>query len=173
MTSELKPIAKKVLESGLIDKSMAELMEKWGHLPEGSSELVNEDALKDVTKDHLYKLASELATEVDKEHALRETNLDLDRIRWATKVNIRTGSGIVAVDLDAVMDRMGRYYFRHADVREEWFVPGYYIERQVGRPHDEKPQTLIEVIIERQVLFIGESPVCYQVATMKEKKHEA
>ncbi len=41
----MKELTKKILESGLVDKTTAKLMEKWGQLEEGSSELVDHHAL--------------------------------------------------------------------------------------------------------------------------------
>lgn len=163
--TELKPSTQKVLESGLVDRSMIELLEKWGNLPHGASDLVKEDALKDVTKDHLYQLANELGAEVEKEHVLRETYLDLERIRWPTVVSIFAGpsieSNLLVDKLAAVMDRMGRYYFRIQDVKDIWFVPGYVLHRKVDSENEK-----VETITEKQVLYVNEQPVCIQVSTM-------
>lgn len=156
----MKPIVEKVLESGLVDRATAQLMEQWGYLPDGSADKVKEDALKGATQATLRDLANNLAVEVEKEHALRETYLDLERIRWpADVVGITIGSGEVEValagKLPAVMDRMGRYYFRIQDVKEEWFVPGYILHREKAE----------EKILQSQVLYIGEQGVCIQVTT--------
>lgn len=160
----MKPIVEKVLASGLVDKATAQLMEMWGYLPEGSVEKVNEDKLQNATKEELTKLANDLAVEVEKEHALRETYLDLERLKWPTKIIdiVRpdaTGLGeqLLAVDLVALIDRMGRYYFRIQDVQQEWFVPGYMMRRASGP----------EKILQAQVLYVGEQGVCMQVTTDK------
>jgi hypothetical protein len=183
LKSNLKPVQKKVLESGLIDKAMAELMEKWGNLPPGSAELVNENALKDATQETLTKLADDLATEVEKEHVLRETYLDLERIRWPATVTVlrppsqaeaaaadsqglQVTAKVVVPNLDAVMDRMGRYYFRIQDVVEDWFIPGLVLSRNV--PSQRNPHALeirFETILQKQVLYSGEQKVCLQVTT--------
>ncbi len=52
----LSPLVKKVLQSGLVEKNMIELMERWKYLPEGAAALVNEDALKKATMKQIEKL---------------------------------------------------------------------------------------------------------------------
>lgn len=187
LKSNLTPIQKKVLERGLVDKSMAELLEKWGNLPSGASELVNQDALKEATKETLVKLSEELAEEVEKEHILRETYLDLERIRWPVVVNVlrrptpqeieagHMSRGetplpkMVANGLPAVVDRMGRYYFRIQDVKEVWFVPGFVFERRLPNEGSSTVEHhVLETVLQKQVLYIGETPVCLQVTTEKE-----
>lgn len=163
----MKPIIEKVLKSGLVDKHMVEMMEKFGQLPPGSVDLVREDALKDATKNQLYKLAEEIGNEVDKERTLRETQLDLDKVRWPALVNqITTDKGeALALQVPCVIDRMGRLYFRIQDVNEAWFVPGYTLTRteldktRVGYLNEFKDQ-----IIESSVLYADSTPVCVQVS---------
>lgn len=158
----MKPIVEKVLSSGLVDKATAQLMEMWGYLPEGSVEKVDENKLENATKEQLTQLANDLAVEVEKEHALRETYLDLERLKWPTIVqHISKPVGELTVqlanDLVALVDRMGRYYFRIQDVQQEWFVPGYTMRRASGP----------EKILQAQVLYVGEQGVCMQVTTDK------
>jgi hypothetical protein len=169
--NELKPLVKKVLESGLVDKNMAELMEKWGNLPEGAASLVKDDSLKNATKDQLMKLAEEIGTEVDKERTLKETQLDLDQIRWPTVVTIRTNNyEHVAWQVPAVIDRMGRLYFRIQDAKEEWFVPGYNIHRKGVSPQNGYESPIYEVVTEKSVLYVGELPVCIQVTVVPSER---
>lgn len=160
----MKPLTQKVLESGLIDKHMAQMLEKWGNLPEGSAELVKDDALRNATKEQLTKLGEELGDEVEKLRALKETQLDLDQLRWPTTASIRDGNGeYKAIDLSAVIDRMGRLYFRHQDVDAAWFVPGFTIERWSVHKGSTGKELLKEQILEVTPLFIDELPVCFQV----------
>lgn len=158
----MKPIVQKVLESGLVDKATAQLMEQWGYLPDGAADKVDEDKLKNATQETLTKLANDLATEVEKEHALRETYLDLERIRWPAAIDAISKpmpgqNEVIASNLISVVDRMGRYYFRLQDVDKEWFVPGYFLKRNGD---DEK-------ILQAQVLYVGDQGVCMQVTTDK------
>lgn len=136
---------------------MVELLEKWGNLPEGASELVNNNELKDATRSQLTKFAEELGDEVVKEHVLKETNLDLDRLRWPTTVTVRSFSN-PDLKFNAVIDHMGRFFFRFQDVEQEYFIPGYFLIR------DEEPGVQ-ETILESTVLYVGDHPVCIQVTT--------
>jgi len=164
----MRPIVEKVLKSGLIDKAVVEYMEKTGMLPEGSTDSVQENALKDATKEHLSSLTESLAIELEKEHAIRETHLDLERIRWPAMVDIwavnadQSLENSMIRDLPAAMDRMGRYFFRFEDVKMEWFVPGYRIYRKAAGGNVEH-----ETIMESQSLYINDVPVCVQVSVMK------
>ena len=159
MTIENKPIVDKVLESGLIDASTAALMEHFGYLAPGSSDKVQEDRLKTATKEELVKLADNLAVEVEKEHSLRETYLDLEKLRWPAGVCIyKPDRTLVASGVSGVIDRMGRYYFRIQDVKPSWFVPGYFIERSVASGQQ------LETIWQSQTLYIGDQGVCIQVS---------
>ena len=132
--SGMKPIVEKVLASGLVDKGTAQLMEMWGYLPEGASEKVKEDELKGATQEKLTNLAKDLADEIEKEHHLRETYLDLERLRWPATVCIyKPDKTLVVSGVTGLMDRMGRFYFRIQDVDQNWFVPGYALERQTPK----------------------------------------
>ncbi len=164
----MKSITKKILTSGLIDKHTALVLERWGQLPEGASDLVRENALKNATRLQLMQLAEEIGEEVDAEHRIKETSLDLDALRWPKMVKriVRPAPGksstpsagsIVAFDLSAVVDRMGRFYFRAQDVDLEWFVPGYVLE------HDTAGKLTVSEILEVTELFVGELVVAIQV----------
>jgi len=153
----MKPLTEKILRSGLVDKHTAEMMERYGILEEGASEKVNEDALKSATREQLVRLADELSEEVEKSNILRETALDLERLRWPVKISILNGTILTKDGLNAVIDRQGSYYFRAQDVKKEWFVPGYSIRRE-GVAKD-------EMLLESQELFLEETPVCIQVST--------
>ena len=152
----MKPIVEKVLKSGIVDRGMVELLERWGSLPEGSSELLKNETLKDATKEQLQKFAEDLANEVATAHALKETNLDLDRLRWPVEVAVLDQyKSQIAGKVTAVIDRMGRYFFRIQDVKKEWFVPGFVIVRGDSK----------ETILESDALFVGSEAVAIQVTT--------
>lgn len=168
----MKPIVEKMLRSGLVDRATAELMERYRMIPDGASEIVREDALKDATQAQLAKLAEDLATEVEKEHRIKETHLDLERIRWPATVRLaRAVKGSASnyetfvQELSAVTDRKGRFYFRMNDVKAEWLTPGYVICQNV--PDPENPTATVSIahlILEVQPLYIGDDAICYQVA---------
>lgn len=161
----MKPIVEKVLASGLIDRSMVEYLEKLQMLPEGSADLVREDAFKNATRAHMIGLAEELAAEVEKEHRIRETSLDLASIRWPVVVDIYRpipdGLDGVAHDVGGVIDRMGRLYFRVEDAAESWFVPGYIIRRLSKKD----AAGVRSIILEKQLLYVGDEPICWQIST--------
>lgn len=168
----MKPIVEKILKSGLVDKHMAQMMEHWGNLPSGASELIpeDEDHLKKATKEQLDALVEDIGDEVAKLQAIKETQLDLDRIRWPVEVDqIATNTGeALARTLKAVVDRMGRLYFRIQDVKEEWFVPGFVLHRQDNDKENVGHLLLIqEEILESTVLYTGDSKVCVQVTVRK------
>jgi hypothetical protein len=155
--SELK---EKMLRSGIIDKHTAILLEKYELIQEGESDKVPEgDPLKTATKDQLSSLVDELDNEIDKEARIRETMLDLDKIRWHTKVIVWENTVKVTGDrpIDCVIDRQGRYYFRIQDVNEKWFVPGRRLIREGFTNH--------EMILEATPLYVGDQVVCVQVTT--------
>ena len=152
-------LSEKILKSGLIDRHTAALLEKYGITEPGSSEKVPEgNPLADATRQQLTRLAQDLINEAEKNQELHETMLDLEKLRWPVWVHVMTAGGapISPRGLSGVIDRMGRYYFRAQDVKEDWFVPGYLIRRGVeGRD---------ETILEVSPLHIGEALVCYQVS---------
>ena len=157
----MKPLTEKFLASGMLDKATVRIMEQMGLLPEGSTDKTKEDALKDKTKAELVKLADDLMGEVEKANLIRETSLDLDRLRWPAEISVQSNTDeFVVTKVQSVMDRMGRYYFRTQDVEEAWFVPGYVLLRQMPNGSLKR-----EMIVEAQTLYIDTTPVCVQVAT--------
>lgn len=164
----MKPIAKKILEMGLVTQDMAELMEKWGYLPPGSAERFKE-FMEVLPKGDVNKWAEELADELGKEHQVRETNLDLSRLKWPVTLSIKTKEKKqVAYQINGVIDSFGRYYFRIQDVKETWFVPGYKICRDNPGEGIENGTGLQETISEKQILYLDDVPVCLQVTVLKE-----
>lgn len=161
----MKPLTEKMLSNGIIDKATAELMEKMGLLAPGSAEKVNEDAMKNATLETLKKFTDDVHDLMEKDRVIRETRLDLERIRWPVVVDIHRvvdGFEVVATMVEGVIDRTGRYYFRAQDVEADWFVAGYEIARHVS---SKKPRSA-EVITEKTVLYVGDEAVCLQISTM-------
>lgn len=153
----MSQLTEKILRSGLVDKHTAALMEKYGLLEEGSSEKVNDDALKGATKEQLEKLAEDLAVEAEREFALKETMLDLNQLRWPVTVVITSPSGLTHVDsITALVDRMGRYYFRPRDVSMSQLTLGHEL---VVYPSMKK-----ETIVEVTELFAGDQVAAIQVS---------
>lgn len=153
-------VIERVLKSGMVDKHTTALMERWGMLPEGSAEVAPE-VIRRLAREQLSRLADELEEEIEREVALRETKLDLDRLRWPVVVDVFHADRELAkfLSLKGVTDRMGKYYFRAEDVRfEDAIVPGMWVVLHTGgAPED--PEEVLEV----QPLYVGEAVVCLQV----------
>lgn len=164
----MSELTKKILESGLVDQSTAELMEKWGYLPDGSAELAagKAEALmratveKDV-KETLTKLAERIGQEVDSLRRTRETMLDLNHLKWPVLVgvwNLKNGDDSRVFRVHGLMDRLGRYYFHPKDVWKEAFVPGFVLMRGAD-------DSIKETILEVTELFVGDQSAAIQVST--------
>lgn len=166
----MKAITKKVLESGLVDRHFALMLEKWGNLPDGAADLVKDGALKDATREQLMKLGEELGDEVEKERTLKETQLDLEKLRWPVTVSVvdlRGERKLWAAGVQGVMDRSHRMYFRFDDVMESWFVPGFIIERTMTGRDGIKVVDVREEILESTLLYTDEQPVCVQISVRR------
>jgi hypothetical protein len=163
----MSELTNKILESGLVDEHTAVLMEKWGYLPEGAAAIAKdkENILKNATKEQLTKLAEGIGEEVERKLRLKESMLDLDKIRWPVVVDIWKGTAVVAHKIVGVIDRMGRYYFRPADVQMGWFVPGYTIARSVVSGSIDTSKNHIETILESTELYLNEQVMAIQVST--------
>lgn len=171
MKPDIKPLSQTILKSGLVDKSMARMLEHWGHLPSGAADLVpeDEDHLKKATKAELDTLVEDISVEVEKARILKESQFDLDRLRWPTKVDLYDEKEkLVLSKHPALIDRMNRLYFRMEDIKQEWFVPGFRIRRfrnDLDQPGCVKP--VDGRVTECTVLYADDQPVCIQVSSQK------
>lgn len=165
----MNPLTEKVLRSGLIDKAMVELLEKSGSLPEGSTDKVKEDALKDASIGVLTRLADDMAVLMEREQKIRETYLDLKNLKWPAVIWIGTSSGASRASgpFTAMMDGMGRYFIRFQDAKKEDFVIGAPVRRERGQEIVvDGPE---EILSECQVLYVDQKPVCYQLSVASER----
>jgi hypothetical protein len=71
----VKELTKKILEAGLVDKHLAQMMEKWGALEPGATDLVGR---KQVTKETLEEFAKDIEEMVRVDQPSKETILDLE-----------------------------------------------------------------------------------------------
>lgn len=69
----MKELTKKILEAGLVDKHLAQMMEKWGALEPGATDLVGKER---VTKETLERFAEDIASLVNVDGPVKETLLD-------------------------------------------------------------------------------------------------
>jgi hypothetical protein len=176
MSEEMRPLTRKILESGLIDVATATLMERWGALPEGAAALAADKTIETATRAQLVRMADEIGEEAEKALKLRESLLDLDKIKWPVHLSIykptsRVGLEFSSADIllgdrvetniTAVIDRAGRYYFRPSDIQSNSLIPGYVIVR-------EHRQGFFETILEVTELFVGSDVAAIQVSTNRE-----
>ena len=154
----MSELTKKILESGLVDEATAQMMEKWGAIPEGSAELARRQELKEATRAQLFKFAEDIGVEVDKHRRLKETVLDLNQLRWPATIYISKGdSNLRAGPFTAVVDRIGRYYFQpHAEMLK-WLIPGYALFNE--------ERNEVDTILEVTELFVGDEVAAIQVST--------
>lgn len=157
----MKELTKKILESGIVDEATAAMMERWGVLEEGASELAKKATLKDATREELIKFAEEVGEEVEKERKLKETMFDLNQLRWPVAICFgeHPGEPLTSGPIQALIDRMGRYYFRPQDMKSGWLVPGRFIVRNVEGAFSKR-----ETILEVSELFIGDQVAAIQVS---------
>jgi hypothetical protein len=72
----MRPVTKKILESGLLDKHVTAMLERWGTIDPGGEWAQGNRKL--LTQDQLEKFVEELEELVDREEeTMRETPLDL------------------------------------------------------------------------------------------------
>jgi hypothetical protein len=164
----MSDLTRKILSSGLVDEYTATLMEKWGYLPEGAAAIAKdkENVLKNATKEQLTKLAEDIGDEIERKARLKESMLDLDKIRWPAMVSIWNAEGVpLAHHIGAVIDRLGRYYFRPADVKSDWLVPGFSLTRTVSISTDFQNKEETETILEVTSLYVDETVMAIQVST--------
>lgn len=71
----MKPLVKKILESGLVDKHSALMFEKWGQLEPGSADMVGK---KEITEKTLEAFAEDIEALMESEaDQVRETRLEV------------------------------------------------------------------------------------------------
>ena len=80
-------ISDKVLQSGIIEKHMLEMLVRWGAFSENALDIIKNDTLRNATLAQLKKFAEELSVELKKEYPFRETMLD-SPIGWPTSFTV-------------------------------------------------------------------------------------
>lgn len=71
----MKPLVKRVLEAGLVDKHTAQMLERWGQLDQGAADLVGQKQLTEKTLTQFVEELDELM-ETEKE-TYKQTTLDV------------------------------------------------------------------------------------------------
>lgn len=105
----MKELVQKAIESGLIDKTTAQLLEKWRMIESGSADKVPMDEMrKSVTE-----LATELANLVDTEIVVMpEMVLDIDKLNFNESATIIALQGQLNLITETARDAFGRFVFR-------------------------------------------------------------
>jgi len=146
----MKELVKKVLESGLVDKHVARMMERWGTLEPGAADLVGREKL---TKEGLREFAEEIETLLDaKSEEFKETRLevevgDLFTLSW--------NSIPKSLCSKARWDSLGRLI-----VLKDEFPEGVIRGAQVQAVGEEEE---LYVVLDIEEIYQGEAVVAYQL----------
>jgi len=144
-------------------------------LPKNSTSVVNEETLKNATREQLLKLTEELANVVVEHQKVRETSLDINKLKWPTIIEIvvnrenSSPKAVITKQIPALIDTVGRLFIRYDEVKESWFRPGFILERKAHKGVDKKI-TITEVILESDIFYVGEKPVCIQLTVRQENE---
>lgn len=167
----MNTVVEKIIESGLIDKTVIQLLEKSGAVPEGTSDLVKGNMLN-ASRATLREFADELYDLISKENnkaaQLRETVLDLKSLSWPVDLSLQsksdeTGLFKTRCFLKAMIDHQGKYYIRVTDADTKELVPGNHLVR-----YHESNKILREVITEVREMYLDDKQVCFMVTTVPE-----
>jgi hypothetical protein len=116
----MKDIVKKVLEAGLVSKHTALLMEKWGTLDRGASDLVDSENIHEMSEKTLLRFVEDIEALIERERdSVRETALSI-RMANPFQVSLSRSSGI-RVPYVVFKDEMGRFIFpsyAHEEISE-------------------------------------------------------
>jgi hypothetical protein len=142
----MKPIVKKIIESGLVDRHAVQLMEKWGQVDRGASDLVGRQDLRAATETSLTKFAEEVEGLIEQ---------DREEVR-ETKLAIQVGSPILATyggqKIVLFRDNMGNFLFPLT--AEGQIIPGSLFQTT---------DDVSWVVLSSEKLFVGDQPYTIQV----------
>lgn len=91
----MKPLVRKIIESGLVSQHVTLLMEKWGTLDHGATSLVGSNAARKASEETLIKFAEELEGLLDQNRdEIRETRLSMNLtnpriVKWGYGGNLQ------------------------------------------------------------------------------------
>lgn len=156
----MKPVVKKVLESGLVSKHTAKLMEKWGSLDRGASSLVDSEVVQK-TEQALADFAEELDELVSREREkIQETKLCINignpvLVTWVlVDVGGKNYDALTKTrKIPVFRDEMGNFLF---PTTEEPFI-------SEGNKFEETSSGKVHEIKEFVPLYMGEYPYGIQV----------
>jgi len=160
----MKPIVEKILKAGLVDKHTTQLMEKWGQIDRGASDLVGADDLKKASEESLTQFAEEVEMLIEKDREeLRETRLAIQvgepmLVEWTSKIiGAPSFSGDIHMNhnhkIVVFKDNAGNFIFPLLEKNS--IYPGAAFQTKDGERWE---------ILDSSVLYIGEQPYAIQVS---------
>ena len=145
----MKPLVKKILEAGLVDKHLARMFERWGQLEGGSENLVG---TRQITQQTMHEFVEELEILLADDE-IRETRFDVSVSKPPVELYCPTVGIFYAVE-----DMMGNYIVSPSVTLHR----GSRIYQDVAST-DKPHLTVLEV----EPLYQGDTLVSYQVTTDK------
>lgn len=143
----MKPLVKKILEAGLVDKHTARMLERWGQLEDGAEDLVGQRRI--ASQKTLEEFVEDLEGLLETEGDVKETRLEIQVRRPPAELyNRRLGT------FAAVQDEMGRYIVSPVNK----LYRGDAISDDAGNME----------VLEVEPLYHGEKLVAYQVTVHRE-----
>ena len=156
----MKPIVKKIIESGLVEKSAIQLMEKWGQIDRGSSELVGAHDLRTAAENSLTEFAEEVEELIEKDREeIRETRLAIQVSEPVLATWLYAdGQGGLYEGASVVMfkDTMGNFLF--PIVEDSRIYPGAVFQTTEGTRW---------TVLTKERLFVGDHPYAIQTQVRK------
>ena len=154
----MKPLVKKILEAGLVDKHAARMFEQWGQLEPGAADLVGQ---KKVTEKTLEDFAEDIEALLEDEHEVKETRLDV-QVRPPVDL-FCPASGIFS----AVEDEMGRYIISTKVLLNRGDQIFHSLDGLHYLDHQRRKDLPCWTVLEVESLFQGDKLVAYQVTVDK------
>ena len=145
----MKPLTKKILMSGLVNKHVAIMLERWGQLEEGASDLVGKERITKKTLEEFVEDIEEMVEGDDGE--IKETvfaiHVKPPSLYWSRRVG----------SFSAAEDRMGRLIVSPSHAPH----PGESVFRD--------SEVYARKVLSVSPIFIGETLFAYQV-TLEDTK---
>lgn len=174
----MSAISDKVLQSGIIEKHMLEMLVRWGAFSENALDIIKNDTLRNATLAQLKKFAEELSVELKKEYPFRETMLDSPH-RWPTSFTVMgevvVGDQLITPgpprsvhNIPAMRDDLLRLFVSANDVDPDWLVPGYRISVKVMSKEFNCLADQISIITRVDPIYVLDKRVSYMVIYEKE-----
>jgi len=146
----MKPLVRKILEAGIIDKHVTLMFERWGQLDKGSEDLIGK---KNVSHQTMAEFADEIETLLETDLEMKETRLEVPVTKPPIELFCPT-----TLHFSAVEDVMGKY-----------IVSPKVILHRGSRvwPDDATMGGSHWTVLEVEPLYQGDDLIAYQVTVEK------